>query len=129
MAPTPHVGGWPVWLVGVLAALGLALAIAHAVRPSRRTLAAAVVTVAVAFLGGLFGTALGLVAAFGSVAGVDPAQKSTVLARGISEAMSCTAIALGGTLLWSVPFVIGEVRRRRSPRPGAPPPPPGGPAR
>jgi biopolymer transport protein ExbB/TolQ len=126
MSPIPQVGGWPAWLVLGLVALSLALAVAHAVRPSRRTLAAAVVTMAASFLGGLFGTAVGLMSSFGAVASIDPAQKSAVLARGISEAMNCTAFALGGTLLWSVPFVVGEVRRRRVTGPGTPPTAAGG---
>ncbi|MBI5479205.1 MAG: MotA/TolQ/ExbB proton channel family protein [Deltaproteobacteria bacterium] len=129
MVPTSQVGGWPAWLVLGLVALSLALAVSHAVRPSHRTLVAAVVTMAACFLGGLFGTAVGLARSFGSVASIDPALKSTVLARGISEAMNCTAFALGGTLLWSVPFVVGEVRRRRSGRPGAATPATGGPPR
>ena len=118
MGLEPQGGGWPVWLVVGLVALSLALAVVHAVRPSRSTLVWAVVTLAVAVLGGLFGTAVGLVASFGGVASIDPSMKSTVLARGISEAMNCTAFALGGALLWSVPFAVGEVRRRRERRPG-----------
>jgi len=119
-------GSWPAWLVLGLVALSLALAVAHAVRPSRRTLTSAVVGVAVSFLAGLLGTAVGLTHSFGAVASIDPSMKSTVLARGISEAMNFTAFALGGTLLWSVPFVVGEVRRRRVERPGAAPPATGG---
>ncbi len=118
MAPTAQWGGWPVWLVVGLVALSLALAVAHAVRPSRTTLVWAVVAVAVSVLGGLFGTVVGLMVSFGGVAGVDPSMKSTVLARGISEAMNCTAFALGGAMIWGVPFAVGEVRRRRGPRPG-----------
>jgi biopolymer transport protein ExbB len=47
-----------------------------------------------ATLTGLFGTILGLIRAFAGVAGVDPAQKATMLSKGISEAMHCTAFGL-----------------------------------
>ena len=48
----------------------------------------------VATLVGLFGTVLGLISSFAGVAGVDPAQKATMLSKGISEAMHCTAFGL-----------------------------------
>ncbi|PIE65893.1 MAG: flagellar motor protein MotA [Deltaproteobacteria bacterium] len=48
----------------------------------------------VATLAGLLGTIVGLIHAFGAVAGVDPSQKATMLAKGISEAMNCTAFGL-----------------------------------
>lgn len=48
----------------------------------------------VATLAGLLGTIVGLIHSFGAVAGVDPSQKATLLARGISEAMNCTAFGL-----------------------------------
>lgn len=48
----------------------------------------------VATLAGLLGTIIGLITAFAGVAGVDPSQKATLLARGISEAMNCTAFGL-----------------------------------
>ena len=49
-----------------------------------------------AMLTGLFGTVLGLIKSFGAVSkpGVDQAQKATILAEGISEAMNCTAFGL-----------------------------------
>jgi biopolymer transport protein ExbB len=47
-----------------------------------------------ATLTGLFGTILGLIKSFAGVAGVDPAQKATMLSKGISEAMHCTAFGL-----------------------------------
>jgi biopolymer transport protein ExbB len=43
---------------------------------------------------GLFGTVLGLIMAFGAVAGADASSKATMLAQGISEAMNCTAFGL-----------------------------------
>ena len=43
---------------------------------------------------GLLGTILGLIHSFAGVAGVDPSMKATLLAKGISEAMNCTAFGL-----------------------------------
>src|ERR1700753_4176432 len=48
----------------------------------------------VAPLVGLLGTILGLIHSFAGVAGVDPSLKATLLAKGISEAMNCTAFGL-----------------------------------
>ena len=45
-------------------------------------------------LSGLFGTVLGLIGAFAAVAGATGAEKATMLAKGISEAMNCTAFGL-----------------------------------
>lgn len=47
-----------------------------------------------AMLSGLFGTVLGLIHAFGAVAGADASSQATMLAKGISEAMNCTAFGL-----------------------------------
>ena len=47
-----------------------------------------------AMLSGLFGTVIGLITAFAAVAGADSASKATMLAKGISEAMNCTAFGL-----------------------------------
>ena len=61
-----------------------------------------------AMLTGLFGTVLGLIKSFGAVSkpGVDQAQKATILAEGISEAMNCTAfglmVAISGLLGFAV---------------------------
>jgi biopolymer transport protein ExbB len=49
----------------------------------------------VATLIGLFGTILGLIHAFAAVASADPAEKASLLAKGISEAMNNTAFGLG----------------------------------
>lgn len=43
---------------------------------------------------GLLGTIIGLIHCFAAVAHVDPAQKATILAAGIAEAMNCTAFGL-----------------------------------
>ena len=47
-----------------------------------------------ATLFGLLGTIVGMIHCFAAVAHVDPAQKSTILAAGIAEAMNCTAFGL-----------------------------------
>ena len=49
-----------------------------------------------AMLAGLLGTVSGLIACFEAVGGgtVNPADKATILANGISEAMNCTAFGL-----------------------------------
>lgn len=47
-----------------------------------------------AMLAGLLGTVLGLITCFEAVANVNPADKATILANGISEAMNCTAFGL-----------------------------------
>jgi biopolymer transport protein ExbB len=49
----------------------------------------------IATLIGLLGTISGLIKSFAAVAYADPAQKSSLLARGISEAMYNTALGLG----------------------------------
>ncbi len=56
----------------------------------------------VATLVGLLGTILGLIHSFAGVAGVDPSMKATLLAKGISEAMNCTAFGL----LTAIPALI-----------------------
>jgi len=52
-----------------------------------------------ATLAGLLGTITGLIKAFAGVAGVDPSMKATMLSKGISEAMNCTAFGLGTGIL------------------------------
>ncbi len=48
-----------------------------------------------ATLAGLLGTITGLIKSFAGVAGVDASMKATMLSKGISEAMNCTAFGLG----------------------------------
>ena len=48
----------------------------------------------VATLLGLLGTIVGLIGAFGAVANANPADKATILANAISEAMNCTDFGL-----------------------------------
>ena len=43
---------------------------------------------------GLLGTISGLIQSFDALASADPSQKSTLLSKGISESMSCTAFGL-----------------------------------
>jgi len=56
----------------------------------------------VATLVGLLGTIIGLIDSFSGVAGVDASTKATLLAKGISEAMTCTAFGL----LTAVPALL-----------------------
>jgi len=60
----------------------------------------------VSTLMGLLGTITGLIKSFAGVAGVDPSAKATLLAKGISEAMNCTAfglmVGIGALLSFSV---------------------------
>src|SRR5713101_8537113 len=55
-----------------------------------------------AMLAGLLGTVAGLIRCFEAVATVNPADKATILAAGISEAMNCT----GFGLLTAIPALI-----------------------
>jgi biopolymer transport protein ExbB/TolQ len=59
-----------------------------------------------ATLFGLLGTIIGMIRCFAAVAHVDPAQKATILAAGIAEAMNCTAfgliVAIPALLLYGV---------------------------
>src|SRR5262245_34286726 len=55
-----------------------------------------------AMLAGLLGTVSGLIRCFEAVATVNPADKATILAAGISEAMNCT----GFGLLTAIPALV-----------------------
>lgn len=59
-----------------------------------------------ATLFGLLGTIIGMIACFAAVAHVDPAQKSTILAAGIAEAMNCTAFGLIVALMGLIGFAV-----------------------
>jgi len=59
-----------------------------------------------ATLAGLLGTITGLIKAFAGVAGVDPSQKATLLSKGISEAMNCTAFGLFTGILGLATYAI-----------------------
>jgi biopolymer transport protein ExbB/TolQ len=56
----------------------------------------------VATLLGLLGTIVGLIGAFGAVGNASPADKATILANSISEAMNCTAFGL----LTAIPALV-----------------------
>jgi biopolymer transport protein ExbB/TolQ len=51
---------------------------------------------------GLLGTVMGLIAAFGAVATVNPAEKANLLSKSISVAMNCTAFGL----MTAVPLLV-----------------------
>jgi biopolymer transport protein ExbB len=55
---------------------------------------------------GLLGTITGLIKSFAGVAGVDPSMKATLLAKGISEAMNCTAFGLGTGIVGLLVFAL-----------------------
>jgi len=57
-----------------------------------------------AMLSGLLGTVTGLIGAFGAVANADASSKATMLAKGISEAMNCTAFGLMAAIMALVGF-------------------------
>ena len=59
-----------------------------------------------AMLSGLFGTVTGLIGAFGAVANADAASKATMLAKGISEAMNCTAFGLLAAIIALIGFAV-----------------------
>jgi biopolymer transport protein ExbB/TolQ len=59
-----------------------------------------------ATLFGLFGTIVGMIGAFTGVADADPAEKSTRIAKGIGEAMNCTAFGIGVALVSLVGFAF-----------------------
>ena|SRR5260370_21933660 len=105
--------GWTTWLMLVLDVAALTAAVVHAARAERWSLSCAVSLVAATPAVGFMFTIIGLIHSFSGVAGVDPSMKATLLAKGISEAMNCTAFGLGVVPLWVTPFVIGEVRRGR----------------
>ena len=60
---------------------------------------------------GLLGTIIGLIHAFGAVANANPADKATILANSISEAMNCTAF---GLLVGIVALVMYSVLQGRT---------------
>lgn len=64
----------------------------------------------VATLLGLLGTIVGLIRAFGAVANASPADKATILANSISEAMNCTAFGLFTGIIALVAYSILQGR-------------------
>ena len=67
----------------------------------------------VAMLLGLLGTIVGLINCFAAVATGDPSEKATLLAKGISEVMNCTAFGLGTAIVALIAFAIlqGKVQK------------------
>jgi biopolymer transport protein ExbB len=59
-----------------------------------------------AMLSGLLGTVTGLIIAFGAVADASATDKAVLLARGISEAMNCTAFGLFAAILALLGFAV-----------------------
>lgn len=55
-------------------------------------------------LSGLFGTVMGLIGSFEAVSGASSADKATLLARGISQAMNCTAFGLVSAIVALIYF-------------------------
>lgn len=69
----------------------------------------------IATLMGLLGTISGLIKAFAAVAFAEPAQRSALLSRGISEAMYNTALGLGIALVCMIAHLIlhGMAKRQK----------------
>ena len=67
----------------------------------------------VATLLGLLGTILGLIHAFAAVANANPADKATILAQSISEAMNCTAFGLATAIPALVAYSVLQGRTQQ----------------
>ena len=66
-----------------------------------------------AMLCGLLGTVSGLIVAFGAVANADAASKATMLAKGISEAMNCTAFGLIAAIIALIGFAAHNTKTQK----------------
>lgn len=66
-----------------------------------------------AMLCGLLGTVSGLIGAFAAVANADASSKATMLAKGISEAMNCTAFGLGSAIVALVGFAVHNTKTQK----------------
>lgn len=66
-----------------------------------------------AMLSGLLGTVTGLIIAFGAVANADAASKATMLAKGISEAMNCTAFGLIAAIVALIGFAVHNTKTQK----------------
>jgi biopolymer transport protein ExbB len=62
---------------------------------------------------GLLGTIIGMIHCFAAVAHVDPAQKATILAGGISEAMTCTKWGLGVAIVLLLIYSVFQARTQQ----------------
>ena len=67
----------------------------------------------VATLLGLLGTIIGLIHAFGAVANANPADKATILAASISEAMNCTAFGLATAIPALIAYSVLQGRTQQ----------------
>jgi biopolymer transport protein ExbB/TolQ len=69
----------------------------------------------IATLIGLLGTVVGLIRAFGAVAAAKPEERSTLLAKGISEALNNTAMGLGIAVSCIIAHaILGAMSKRQS---------------
>jgi len=69
----------------------------------------------IATLIGLLGTVVGLIRAFGAVAAAKPEERSTLLAKGISEALNNTAMGLGIAVLCIIAHaILGSMSKRQN---------------
>ncbi len=69
----------------------------------------------IATLIGLLGTVVGLIRAFGAVAAAKPEERSTLLAKGISEALNNTAMGLGIAVTCIVAHaILGSMSKRQA---------------
>lgn len=101
-----------VWVLYLMALMTVGGNLLHAVlaRPGTRRVAR-ILLFAPAI--GLVFTAYHLISLFWSASGVDPAQKATLLAAGISESMNCTAFGILVLLVSVPPYLIGQWRLKR----------------
>ena len=69
----------------------------------------------IATLIGLLGTVVGLIRAFGAVAAAKPEERSTLLAKGISEALNNTAMGLGIAVLCIIAHaILSSISKRQN---------------
>lgn len=66
-----------------------------------------------AMLCGLLGTVSGLIIAFAAVANADASSKATMLAKGISEAMNCTAFGLISAIIALMGFAVHNTKTQK----------------
>jgi biopolymer transport protein ExbB len=66
-----------------------------------------------AMLCGLLGTVSGLIIAFAAVANADASSKATMLAKGISEAMNCTAFGLISAIIALIGFAVHNTKTQK----------------
>jgi hypothetical protein len=110
-------GGAPVYVLVALASTTLGLSIVALTQRSRPLAWAALAAAITVFFAGLLGTVFGLRHAFAAVSGVGVTaeMKQRILARGISEAMNCTALAIAADAVCLVLIVAGFLRSRAAP--------------